>query len=89
MMLEYAIWLAEDAKQYVDSRAWKEFAKTKVLDVDEDVEMGEPEYDGLVRPNLSSPGTLTLSPNHQRVRARARPQTHYLISIPILTATER
>lgn len=61
LILKHAIWLAEDAKQYVDAQAWKEFAKTKVLDVDEDVEMDEPEYDSLVRPTLGSPGTLILT----------------------------
>lgn len=89
LMLKHAMWLVEEAKRYVDVPSWKEFARTKVLDLSEDVEMDEPEDDRLVRPIPSSPGTLTLSPKNKRVRPRARPQTHCLISTPVLTVTER
>jgi hypothetical protein len=51
--------------------------------------MDEPEYERVVRPIPSSPATLTLSPKRKRVRPRARPQMHYLLSTLILTVAER
>jgi hypothetical protein len=91
LMLKHATWLAVAAKQYVDVQSWKEFAKTKVLDVDEelDVEMDEPEHERLVRLIPGSPATLTLSPKRKRVRPRAQPQMHYLLNTITLTVTER
>ena len=68
LMLKHAMWLAEEAKRYVDVKSWKEFARTKILDVDEDTEMDEPEYEHLVPCIPSSPGTLVLSPKRKRVR---------------------
>jgi len=82
LMLKHALWLAEDAKQYVDSKSWKEFAKTRVLYVDEDVEMDEPERGRLVRPISSSPLTLDFLPKQKRVGPGAQSQTYYLLNTP-------
>ena len=72
LMLKHAKWLAEQAKQYVDVRAWKEFALTKVLDVDEewdaDAEMGDLGHRPLARTIPIIPIALTPSPRRKRVR---------------------
>jgi hypothetical protein len=89
LMLKHAMWLAEEAKRYVDVKSWKEFARTEILDVDEDDEMDEAEYERVVPGIPSSPATLSLSPKRKRVRPRTRPQTHHILSVPILTVAER
>jgi len=73
LMLKHAVWLAENAKRYVDVQSWKEFAITKVLDVDEewDAEMDGPEYRLLARTIPIVPITLTPSPRRKRVRPPA------------------
>jgi hypothetical protein len=83
LMLEHAPWLADQGKQIVDIKAWKEFARTKFLDVDEewDVEMDVLEDENLVRPLPGSPAILTPSPKRKRVRPCARPQTYYLLNV--------
>lgn len=70
LMLKHAVWLAEHAKRYVDVQSWKEFAKTKVLDMDEewDAEMEEPEYQHLARTIPIVP--IALSPSTRRKRVR-------------------
>ena len=75
-MLKHAAWLAEEARRYVNIQSWKDFAKTGILNLDEDpdIEMDELEIDRLVRPTPSSPATLTLSPGHKRVRPFAQLQ---------------
>jgi hypothetical protein len=90
-MLKHAMWLAEEAKRLVDVEAWKEFALTEVLNVDEelDVEMDGLECERLVHLLPGSPETLILSPKRKRVRPCARQQKHYLLNTPILTVTER
>ena len=67
LMLKNAMWLAEHAKRYVDVQSWKEFAMTKVLDVDEewDAEMDEHEYRHLARTIPIVP--IILSPRRKRV----------------------
>jgi len=72
LMLKHAMWLAEQAKRYVDVPSWREFAKTKTLDLDEewDAEMDEPGHERLVRP--IPPAALTFSSKRERVRPRAR-----------------
>ncbi|KAF9654361.1 hypothetical protein BDM02DRAFT_3264890 [Thelephora ganbajun] len=67
-MLKHAIWLTEQAKRHVNIQSWKDFARTKVLDVDResDVEMAEPDDERLVRPILSSSAPLALSPKQKR-----------------------
>jgi len=80
LMLKHAVWLAEHAKRYVDVQSWKEFAITKVLDVDEewDAEMDEPEYRDLARTIPIVPIALTPSPRRKRVRPPAtRKRTTY------------
>ena len=69
-MVKHAMWLAEQAKQYVDVQSWKEFATTKVLNVDEDWDAGMdgPELRRLARPIPIIPITLSLSPRRKRVR---------------------
>ena len=89
LMLKHAMWLAEEAKRYVDVKSWKEFAQTKVLDVDRDAEMDESDYERLVPCIPSSPAALASSPKPKRVSPRTRPQKCHLIRTPILTATER
>jgi len=73
LMLKNAMWLAEHAKRYVDVQSWKEFAVTKVLDVDEDwdAEMDEPKYRHLARTIPIVPITHTPSPRRKRVRPPA------------------
>jgi len=88
MMLKYAMWLVEEAKRDVDVKSWKEFAKTGILDEDEDAEMDELEYERLIPRIPSSPATLALSPKRKRVRHRTRPQMHHLLSIPIITVAK-
>ena len=71
LMLKNAVWLAEHAKRYVNVQSWKEFAMTKVLDVDEewDAEMDEPEYRHLAR-------TIPIVPIISSKRKRVRPADH-------------
>lgn len=88
LMLKHAMWLAEEAKRYVDAKSWKEFAKTKILNVDEDTEMDEPEHERLVPCIPGPPGAPALSPRSKRVRSRTLPQMHHLFSISILTVAE-
>lgn len=75
-MLKHAAWLAADAKRSVDVQSWRGFAKTGVLDLDEelDIEMDELENDRLVRPVSNSPANLTLSPGYRQVRPLAQPE---------------
>jgi hypothetical protein len=70
LMLKHAVFMFEEAKRYVNIQSWKDFARTKDLDIDEesDVEMDAPESSRVVRPGPSSPATLTLSPRRKRVR---------------------
>ena len=91
LMLKHAKWLIEGARRQVDVQSWKEFAKTKVLDVGEewDVEAEGPEFEHLDRSTLDSPGFLTLSPKRKRVRSRARPQVRHLLNALMPTAAKR
>ena len=68
LMLTHAMWLVEEAKRYVDVQSWEEFARSKVLNVDEqrDVEIDEPEHERPLCPIPSSP--IPLSPKRKRVR---------------------
>ena len=68
MMAKHATWMVKNAPRDVDTPSWKEFAKTKVLDVDQDIEMDEPGYDHPVRRILTSPVDPPLSPKRKRVR---------------------
>lgn len=69
LMLNHATWLVEEAKRFVDVQSWKEFALTKVLDVDEDrdVEMDETDYEHLAR-SIPMHSPIPLSPKRKRVR---------------------
>lgn len=71
-MLKHAVWLAEAAKRDVNVQSWKEFARTKILGADEDVEMDELEYEDPARPTPGSPVASAPSPKRKRVRPRAR-----------------
>ena len=79
MMSKHAMWLVEQAKRYVDVQSWKEFAKTKDLCLDEDVEMDEPERRRPVRCISSSSPT---PPEHKRVRPSARSQNTSPAQLP-------
>lgn len=63
-MLRHAKWLAEEAKRSVNVQSWNNFAKTGVLDLDEDRDVGmdELENDRLIRPIPDPP------PRHGQVR---------------------
>jgi hypothetical protein len=70
LMLEHAAWLAEEARRYVNVQSWKDFAKTRILDLgeDSDIEMVELEFNDQLRPIHNSPAPFTLSPGRRRVR---------------------
>jgi hypothetical protein len=70
LMLEHAVWLSEEARKSVNVQSWKDFAKTRILDLDEesDVEMDELEFNNPPRPIPSSPARFTLSSKRRRVR---------------------
>ena len=86
MMLKQAAWLAEQARRYVNVQSWKDFAKSGILDLDEEVdaEMDELEISDLLHPMPSTMETLSISPKRKRVRLPTRQQhdTHLSPSCP-------
>ncbi|KAF9786950.1 hypothetical protein BJ322DRAFT_1052869 [Thelephora terrestris] len=72
MMLKHAAWLAEAAKRHVNVQSWKDFARTGILDIDEelDAEMDEREITShLLRPTPSTLATRSISPKRKRLRS--------------------
>lgn len=67
-MGKYAMWMVKNAQRYVDVASWKEFAHTKILDIDDDIEVEGPGYGRPVRRILSSSASPPLSPKRKRVR---------------------